>query len=94
MLHGALRFAGVPRAIVRRIDTTRAAAVPGVVAVLTAADVPGRREQGLIVPDWPLLVAEGETIRYVGDILAAVAAETREAAASRRRRWSTWSWSR
>ena len=49
MLHGALRFAGVPRAIVRRIDTSRAAAVPGVVAVLTAADVPGRREQGLIV---------------------------------------------
>jgi selenium-dependent xanthine dehydrogenase len=80
MLHGALRFAGVPRAIVRRIDTTRAAAVPGVVTVLTAADVPGRREQGLIVPDWPLLVAEGETIRYVGDVLAAVAAETREAA--------------
>ena len=80
MLHGALRFAGVPRAVVRRIDTARAAAVPGVVAVLTAADVPGRREQGLIVPDWPLLVAEGETVRYVGDILAAVAAETREAA--------------
>lgn len=81
MLHGALRFAGVPRAVVRRIDTARARAVPGVVAVLTAADVPGRREQGLIVPDWPLLVAEGETIRYVGDILAAVAAESREAAA-------------
>jgi len=80
MLHGALRFAGVPRAIVRRIDTSRAAAVPGVVAVLTAADVPGRREQGLIVADWPLLVAVGETTRYVGDVLAAVAAETREAA--------------
>jgi len=80
MLHGALRFAGVPRAVVRRIDTSRAAAVPGVVAVLTAADVPGRREQGLIVADWPLLVAVGETTRYVGDALAAVAAETREAA--------------
>ena len=80
MLHGALRFAGVPRALVRRIDTARALAVPGVVAVLTAADVPGRREQGLIVPDWPLLVDEGETVRYVGDILAAVAADTREAA--------------
>ncbi|HYO41628.1 MAG TPA: selenium-dependent xanthine dehydrogenase [Candidatus Limnocylindrales bacterium] len=80
MLAGALRFAGVPRAVVRRIDTTRALAVPGVVAVLTAADVPGRREQGLIVPDWPLLVAEGETVRYVGDVLAAVAADTREAA--------------
>ncbi len=77
MLHGALRFAGAPRAVVHRIDATRAAALPGVVAVVTAADVPGRREQGLIVPDWPLLVAEGETTRYVGDILAAVAAETR-----------------
>jgi xanthine dehydrogenase molybdenum-binding subunit len=80
MLQGALRFAGVPRALVRRIDVTRALAHPGVVAVVTAADVPGRREQGLIVADWPLLVAEGETVRYVGDVLAAVAARTREAA--------------
>ncbi len=80
MLQGAVRFAGVPRAVVRRIDTTLASAVPGVVAIVTAVDVPGRREQGLIVADWPLLVAEGETTRYVGDILAAVAAETREAA--------------
>ncbi len=82
MLHGALRFAGVPRGLVRRIDTTAARAMPGVVAVVTAADVPGRREQGLIRADWPLLVAEGEIIRYVGDVLAAVAAETREAAAA------------
>ncbi len=82
MLHGALRFAGVPRALVRSIDTAAARAVPGVVAVLTAADVPGRREQGLIRPDWPLLVAAGEIVRYVGDVLAAVAAETREAAAT------------
>jgi selenium-dependent xanthine dehydrogenase len=82
MLHGALRFAGVPRGLVRRIDTTAARAVPGVVAVVTAADVPGRREQGLIRADWPLLVAEGEVVRYVGDVLAAVAAETREAAAA------------
>jgi xanthine dehydrogenase molybdenum-binding subunit len=80
MLHGALRFAGIPRALVRRIDTTAARAHPGVIAVLTAADVPGRRHQGLIRADWPLLVAEGETVRYVGDVLAAVAAETREAA--------------
>ena len=80
MLEAALRFAGVPRAIVRRIDTSRAAAHPGVIAVVTAADVPGRRQQGLIVPDWPLFVAEGETVRCVGDVLAAVAAETRESA--------------
>ena len=80
MLHGAIRFADHPRALVRRIDTSRAAALPGVVAVVTWRDVPGKRHQGLIVDDWPLFVGEGETTRYVGDVLAAVAAETREAA--------------
>jgi xanthine dehydrogenase molybdenum-binding subunit len=80
MLHGAIRFADHPRALVRRIDTSRAAALPGVVAVVTWRDVPGKRLQGLIVDDWPLFVAEGETTRYVGDVLAAVAAETRETA--------------
>ncbi len=80
MLHGALRLSDHPRAVVRRIDTTRAAAAPGVVAVVTAADVPGERVQGLIARDWPVFVAEGETTRYVGDVLAAVAARTRREA--------------
>jgi aldehyde oxidoreductase len=80
MLHGALRFADHPRAVVRRIDISRAAAAAGVVAVVTAADVPGNRRQGLIVDDWPLFVAEGETTHYVGDVLAAVAAESRATA--------------
>ncbi|HEY5628563.1 MAG TPA: 2Fe-2S iron-sulfur cluster-binding protein, partial [Candidatus Limnocylindrales bacterium] len=52
MLHGALRFADHPRAVVRRIDIVRALAEPGVVEVVTARDVPGKREQGLIVDDW------------------------------------------
>jgi xanthine dehydrogenase molybdenum-binding subunit len=80
MLHGALRLSDHPRAIVRRIDTTRAAAAPGVVAVVTAADVPGQLLQGLVVRDWPVFVAVGETTRYVGDVLAAVAARTRREA--------------
>jgi selenium-dependent xanthine dehydrogenase len=80
MLHGALRSSDHPRAVVRRIDTTRAAAAPGVVAVVTAADVPGERIVGLIARDWPVFVAEGETTRYVGDVLAAVAARTRREA--------------
>ena len=42
-----------------------------------AADVSGQRSVGLIVPDWPLFVAEGETTRYVGDVLACVAASSR-----------------
>jgi xanthine dehydrogenase molybdenum-binding subunit len=80
MLHGALRFSDHPRALVRRIDTSAAEQHPGVVAVVTWRDVPGERFQGLIVRDWPAFVAEGEETRYVGDVLAAVAAETRDAA--------------
>jgi len=80
MLHGALRFSDHPRAVVIRIDTSRAAAAPGVVAVVTAADVPGERIVGLIANDWPVFVAEGETTRYVGDVMAAVAARTRRQA--------------
>jgi selenium-dependent xanthine dehydrogenase len=80
MLHGALRFSDHPRARVLAIDASMAEALPGVVAVVTAADAPGRRYQGDIFPDWPQFVAEGETTRYVGDVLAAVAAEDRHTA--------------
>jgi len=80
MLHGALRFSDHPRARVVRVDTSRAEAHPGVVAVVTAADVPGERTQGSLTKDWRQFVAEGETTAYVGDVLAAVAAETRTAA--------------
>ncbi len=80
MLHGAVRFSDYPRARVVKIDTAKAEAVEGVVAVVTAADVPGERYQGDIYPDWPQFVAEGEITRYVGDVLAAVAAATRRAA--------------
>ncbi len=77
MLHGALRFSDHPRAVVKSIDTSAAEAAPGVVAVITAADVPGKRNQGLIYDDWNQFIAVGETTHYVGDVLAAVAAETR-----------------
>ena len=85
MVHGALRLADHPRAQVKRLDVARARALPGVVAVVTARDVPGQRFQGLIYKDWPIFVAEGEETRYTGDVLAAVAATdertAREAAA-------------
>jgi xanthine dehydrogenase molybdenum-binding subunit len=80
MLHGALRFADHPRAVVTSIDFSRAAAMPGVVAVVAWRDVPGERVQGLLVRDWPLLIAEGELTRFVGDVLAGVAATTRSVA--------------
>jgi selenium-dependent xanthine dehydrogenase len=85
LLHGAVALSRHPRARIVRIDTTKARALPGVVAVATAKDVPGDRWVGIIYKDWPCFVAEGEEARYVGDVLAAVAAESpriaREAAA-------------
>jgi selenium-dependent xanthine dehydrogenase len=50
------------------------------VIVLTAKDVPGERLLGHIVHDWPVMIAEGEETRYVGDALVILAAETKEAA--------------
>jgi selenium-dependent xanthine dehydrogenase len=80
MVYGAIRFSDHPRARILQVDTTKATAHPGVVAVATWKDVPGERRQGLITKDWRLLVAEGETTSYVGDVLAVVAAESRIAA--------------
>ncbi len=74
LLGGALRLADHPRAKVLSIDTSRALAHPGVVAVATAHDVPGTRWYGLIEKDWPGFVALGEEVRCVGDFIAAVAA--------------------
>jgi xanthine dehydrogenase molybdenum-binding subunit len=75
LLHGALVLSEHARARVVRIDTAKARALPGVHAVVTAADVPGERWYGLLYDDWPGFVAEGEEVRCVGDVLAAVAAE-------------------
>ena len=74
MLFGAVRLSEHARAKVLSIDTSRARALPGVVAVATADDVPGERWYGLIYRDWPGFVAVGEATRCVGDVLVAVAA--------------------
>ena len=80
MLHGAVVLSSHARARVRRIDVSRARAFPGVLAVATAADVPGNRWYGLLYNDWPGFVAEGEEVRCVGDIIAAIAAVDRHTA--------------
>ena len=80
MLHGAVLLSEHPRALVKKIDTGKAKEIPGVVAIVTAADTPGERSQGLIYKDWPMFVAEGEETRYVGDVIAAVAAVDRRIA--------------
>ena len=80
MLHGAVLLSDHPRALVKNIDTSAAEAISGVIAVVTARDVPGERYQGLIYKDWPMFVAEGEETRCVGDVIAAVAALDRRTA--------------
>jgi aldehyde oxidoreductase len=80
MLHGAFHLAAHARADIARIDVSAAAAVPGVVRVLTAADVPGALRVGLIHKDWPIFIPEGGRTSYLGDVLAMVVAEDRETA--------------
>jgi selenium-dependent xanthine dehydrogenase len=76
MLHGAMVLTEHARARIVRIHTDEAAAMPGVVRVLTAADVPGFRGTGLNDPDQPVFVAEGEITCCVADFLAMVVADT------------------
>ena len=76
MLYGALKFSAHPRAAILKIDCEAAEKLDGVVRVFTAADIPGQRFIGLIHQDWPVMVAEGEITRYIGDVLAGVVAET------------------
>ncbi|MET0882725.1 MAG: molybdopterin cofactor-binding domain-containing protein, partial [Acidimicrobiales bacterium] len=80
LLHAMLRLADHARADVVHIDTTAAAAVPGVEAVLTAADVPGELRVGLIHKDWPVFIPEGGRTSYLGDVLAVVVAADRATA--------------
>ncbi len=80
MLHAALRLTDHARAEVKRVRPEAAAAAPGVVAVFTAADVPGDLRVGIINKDWPVLVPEGGRTSYAGDVLAVVVAESRQAA--------------
>jgi len=82
MLHARAKRAEIPHAIVKRIDVSLARQLPGVVAVLTAEDIPGEHNHGLVIYDWPVMVGIGERVRYVGDSVAIVAAETRAIASA------------
>lgn len=80
MLHARVKRAGIPHGLLVRLDVEKARQLPGVAAVLTAADIPGERNHGLVIPDWPTMIGIGERVRTVGDAVAIVAAETREIA--------------
>ncbi|MBI2900306.1 MAG: molybdopterin-dependent oxidoreductase, partial [Planctomycetes bacterium] len=80
MLFGAVLLSEHPRAKLLEVDIAPARKIEGVVDVATWRAVPGERYQGLIYKDWPIFVREGEETRCVGDVIAVVAGETREAA--------------
>lgn len=78
MLQGKVLWSQFPHARIVSVDTSRAKRLPGVIAVLTAADVPGINGFGDYVPDHPVLC--GDKVRYMGDAVAVVFAESVEAA--------------
>ena len=87
MLHMKMLFAGYPHARVKSINTEPALSMPGVVAIFTAKDVPVN-EYGLQWQDQPVLCGPGSTkegadiVRFVGDQVAAIVAETEAQAAA------------
>lgn len=80
MLYAKAKRAMIPHGFLKKLDVSKAEALPGVKAVLTAKDVPGEKTHGLVIYDWPVMVGLGERVRYVGDAIAIVAAETQEIA--------------
>jgi len=73
MLHGAVLRSPHPHARILRIDTARARRVPGVIAVATAEDLAGVEPTfGWYIKDQPIFARD--RVRYVGDIVGAVAA--------------------
>lgn len=74
MLYAKAIRSKYPRAIVNKIDASKAEAHPDCVRVIVAKDVPFNKT-GHIVPDWDVLIAEGDTTRYVGDAIALVVSE-------------------
>ncbi len=78
MLYAKVTRSKYPHALIKRINTSKAEAVPGVVTVLTYKDVPGLNGFGIIVPDQPVLCYD--KVRYLGDAIAVIAAENLEAA--------------
>ncbi|HEY7410375.1 MAG TPA: xanthine dehydrogenase family protein molybdopterin-binding subunit [Vicinamibacteria bacterium] len=79
-LYGGVLRSPHAHARIARLDVNLARAVPGVHAVLTARDIPGQNLIPLIQSDWPVLAQE--FVRHVGEGVALVAAETKEALAA------------
>ena len=78
MIYGSALRSAYPRALVKSIDTERAKALPGVIGVFTAEDIPGSVKVGHLKQDWDGLIPVGKITHYLGDAIALVAGETQE----------------
>ncbi len=79
MVWGVIVRAGVPHAEILELDTAEAEKYPGVLAVVTYRDVPGCNGYGIVVDDQPVFC--NTVVRYEGDPIAGVLAESRDIAA-------------
>ena len=78
MIFGSAVRSEYPRARVLAVHTEEAKALPGVVGVFTAANVPGSNKVGHLKQDWDTMIAVGDITHYLGDAICLVAAETPE----------------
>ena len=77
MLYGKAIRSNVPHGKIKRLDLSKVISHPKVVCVVTPADIPGENIVPVIYRDMPLLAAD--VVRYVGEPVALLAAETKEA---------------
>ena len=80
MLYGKNVFSKYARAKILSINIIKALNMPGVIAIYTAKDIPGKRYIGHLAQDWPGMIDIGEETKCCGDTLAMVVAETMEEA--------------
>lgn len=78
MLYASAVRSAYPRALVKAIHPEEALAMPGVVGVYTAADIPGQNKVGHLVKDWDTMIPVGGITHYLGDAICIVAAESLE----------------
>lgn len=78
MIYGSAVRAEYPRARVLAIHTDEAKALPGVIGIFTAEDIPGSVKVGHLKQDWDTMIPVGKTTHYIGDGICLVAAETPE----------------
>ena len=79
MIYASAVRSKYPRARVLAIHKEKAEALPGVVGVYTAEDIPGEIKVGHLQQDWDAMIPVGRITHYLGDAICLVAAETKEA---------------